>query len=176
MAVADQLPDCFRHVNPGDGGAGYPWGVARNQTSNIPGPGDPDYVAGSRLGLPDEGKGSLATWGSRIAALVVDWAASMAIAVALFGFEVVTGGGWQRWMVLAVFFVQTTIMTTFTGSSFGHILARIGVARLDGERLGFLRAVARAFLICLAIPPLVVDGDRRGLHDLVLGTVVVYRR
>ncbi|MGJ3507422.1 RDD family protein [Enemella sp. A6] len=150
--------------------------MASKQQSRVPGPGDPDYVPGSRLGLPDDGPGSLASWWSRIAALVIDWASSMALAVALFGGEVVTGGGWQRWMTLTVFFVQTVVMTGLTGSSLGHWLARIGVARLDGQPLGLLRAIPRAFLICLAIPPLVVDGDRRGLHDLLLGTVVVYRR
>lgn len=176
MAVAGQLHDCFRHVKRSPARLAILGTVARQQRSEIPGPGDPDYVAGSRLGLPDSGKGALATWGSRIAALVVDWAVSMGVAVALFGTDVIYGGGWQRWMILAVFFVQTTLMTTLVGSSVGHMLARIGVARLDGKRLGFPRAVARAFLICLAIPPLVVDGDRRGLHDLLLGTVVVYRR
>lgn len=150
--------------------------MASTKKTRVPGPGDPDYKAGSRLGLPDSGRGSLASWGSRIAALVIDWASSMAIAVVLFGGDVVFGGGWQRWMILTVFFVQTVLMTGFTGSSLGHWLARIGVARLDGKPLGFLRAIPRAFLICLAIPPLVVDGDRRGLHDLLLGTVVVYRR
>lgn len=131
---------------------------------------------GERLGLPREGRGSLASWWTRIVALIVDWAVSMAVAVGLFGTDVVNGSGWKAWMILVVFFVQSSVLSVLTGGSLGHSLARIGVYRMDGKPLGFLRGLVRAALICLAIPALVVDGDRRGLQDLVAGTVVINRR
>jgi uncharacterized RDD family membrane protein YckC len=135
-----------------------------------------DGYPGSSLGLPETGRGSLASWRARFAALIIDWAASMVLAVALFGVGVMRESGWRSWMILAVFFVQSAALGAVAGGSFGQILARIGIVRLDGRPLGFLRAVARAAMICLVVPTVVIGAERRGLNDLVLGTVVVNRR
>ena len=131
---------------------------------------------GESLGLPATGRGSLASWRARIAALVLDWGASMVVAVTLFGTGVLREGGWRSWMILAVYFVESSVLTALTGSSFGQLLARIGVMRLDGSPLGFGLAIARAALISLVLPTLVIGAERRALNDLVLGTVVVNRR
>ncbi|QLQ16620.1 MAG: RDD family protein [Micropruina sp.] len=131
---------------------------------------------GQSLGLPARGRGSLASWRSRIAALLVDWAASMVLAVALFGVGVLRESGWRSWMILAVFFVQKAVLSALAGGSFGQLLARIGVIRLDGRPLGFVRALARAAMVCVVLPAVVIGAERRGLDDLVLGTVVVNRR
>lgn len=137
--------------------------------------GDSPYP-GESLGLPPDGRGSLASWKARIAALVLDWAACMAIAVGFFGSGVLTGNGWRAWMILATFFVQSTVLTWLAGASFGQLVARIGVLRLDRAPLGPVRAVTRAALVSLALPPLVIGPDRRGLQDLAVGTAVVNRR
>ena len=50
------------------------------------------------------------------------------------------------------------------------------VHRLDGQTLGWLRALARAGMICLVLPTVVIGAERRALNDLVLVTVVVNRR
>ena len=131
---------------------------------------------GQRLGLPAEGRGSLALWRSRVAALILDWAASMAVSVGLFGTAVVTGSGWQAWMTLAVFLVESTLLVTVASASFGQLICRIAVVRLDTEPVGFARALLRQGLICLALPPLIIGHDRRGLQDLAAGTAVVNRR
>ena len=138
-------------------------------------PAAPEYP-GASIGLPESGRGSLASWWARIAALVLDWGASMIVASFLFGAGVLREGGWKSWMILAVFFVQSAVLTALTGSSFGQLLARIGVHRLDGQPLGWGRALARASMICLVLPTVVVGAERRALNDLVLGTVVVNRR
>jgi uncharacterized RDD family membrane protein YckC len=130
---------------------------------------------GERLGLPAEGRGSLATWRARVAALILDWAGSMAVAVGFFGTEVLTGSGWQAWMILAVFFVESTLLVAVASASFGQLLCRIAVVRLDTQPVGFPRAILRAALVCLALPALVIGPDRRGLQDLAAGTVVVNR-
>jgi uncharacterized RDD family membrane protein YckC len=135
-----------------------------------------DGYPGERLGLPPDGRGSLASWRSRVAALVLDWAACMAVAVGFFGTGVLTGGGWRAWMILATFFVQSTVLSWLAGGSFGPLICRIGVVRLDRVPLGLPRAVLRAALVSLALPPLVIGPDRRGLHDLAAGTAVVHRR
>lgn len=137
------------------------------QTSSYP---------GERLGLPAGGRGSLASWRARVAALILDWAASMAVAVGLFGSAVVTGTGWQAWMVLAVFLVESTLLVTVASGSFGQLICRIAVVRLDTKPVGFPRALLRQALICLALPPLIIGPDRRGLQDLAANTVVVHRR
>jgi len=131
---------------------------------------------GETLGLPAEGRGSLASWWTRIVALILDWAASMTIAVGLFGPTVLSGRGWQSWMILTVFFVESLVLAALTGGSFGQLLCRIAVARLDRRPLGFLRSTVRALMVCLAVPALVIGPDRRGLHDLTVGTVVINRR
>ncbi len=131
---------------------------------------------GQNIGLPASGQGSLAPWRSRVAALIGDWAASMIVATALFGIDVLTGSGWESFMILAVYFVEVSVLTIFTGGSFGQLIARIGIMRLNREPLGWWRPVVRTALKCLVIPALVVGPDRRGLNDLLLGTVVVNRR
>ncbi|GAA1837160.1 RDD family protein [Microlunatus capsulatus] len=136
----------------------------------------PQEYPGERLGLAPDGRGSLASWRSRIAALLLDWAVSMAVAVGLFGSVVMTGSGWQAWMALATFFVESTVLSWLTGGSLGQLVCRIGVIRLDRVPLGLPRAVLRAALVSLALPPLVVGADRRGLHDYAAGTAVVNRR
>ena len=135
-----------------------------------------DAYPGQALGLPAEGRGSLASWRSRVAALVLDWAACMAVAVGFFGSAVLTGGGWRAWMILATFFVQSTVLSWLMGGSFGQLICRIAIVRIDRQPLGLARAVLRAALVSLALPALVISADRRGLQDVAAGTVVVNRR
>ena len=108
---------------------------------------DVETYPGQSLGLPAKGPGSLARWGSRLGALV-----------------------------LAVYFVQKAVLTALTGSSFGQLISRIGVTRVDGTPIGALRAIARSAMVCLVVPAVVIGPDRRGINDLLLGTVVVNRR
>ena len=70
---------------------------------------------GQSLGLPPEGRGSLASWRARIGALIIDWAACMIIAIGFFGTGVLTGGGWRAWMILATFFVESTVLSWLVG-------------------------------------------------------------
>lgn len=131
---------------------------------------------GARLGLPASGRGSMSSWYSRIAALLLDWAACMLIATAFLGREVLTGHDWRIWAPLALFWLQSTVLVAFAGGSFGQLVCRITVARLHGTKVGLLRAAARQLMVCLVIPALVIDGDRRGLHDMAAGTALLNRR
>lgn len=135
-----------------------------------------DLYPGERLGLPADGRGSLASWRARIAALVLDWAVCMAVAVSLFGTGVLTGNGWRSWMILVTFCVQSALLGWLAGGSLGQLACRIGVLRLDRVPLGLPRAAVRAVLVSLVLPALVVGADRRGLHDMAVGTAVVNRR
>ncbi len=135
-----------------------------------------DDYPGESLGLPRSGRGALASWRARFAALLVDWGTSMVVALAAFGIGVLREQGWRSWMILAIFFVQKAILTAFAGGSFGQILARIQVVRTSLEPIGWWRALLRTAMVCVVVPAVVIGADRRGLDDLVLGTVVVNRR
>lgn len=137
---------------------------------------DASVYPGQSLGLPRQGRGSLAGWWPRIGALVGDWAASMVVAVAIFGSGVISDSGWRSFMILAVYFVEASLLTALTGGSFGQLIARIGIVRIDGAALGWWRPVVRTALKCLVIPHIVVGAERRPLTDMMLGTVVVSRR
>ena len=67
------------------------------------------------------------------------------------------------------------LVKSLVGGSFGQVLARLAIVRLDRRPLGWARAIARAALICLVVPTVVIGAERRALNDLVLGTVVVRR-
>lgn len=137
---------------------------------------DAEAYPGQSLGLPASGRGALASWRSRLAALVVDWGASMVVAIGMFGVGVMQESGWRSWMILAVFFVEKSVLTALAGGSFGQLLARIGVIRVSGQQIGWARALARTAMICLVLPAVVIGAERRGLDDVLLGTVVVNRR
>ena len=140
-----------------------------------PAPADGTTYPGERLGLPEDGAGSVAGWGRRIAALALDWAASMLAVAAFIGTEVWTGRGFVQWAPMAVFLLEATLLTALMGGSFGQLLCRVGVVRLDRTPVTVLHALLRTFLICLVIPPLVFTRDRRGLHDLAAGTITIRR-
>jgi hypothetical protein len=133
-----------------------------------------DY-RGQRLGLPEEGSGSLAPWGRRLGALVVDWFASVLIVRLVFP-GIPYGTPESSLATLGVFLVELTLLTWLTGSSFGQRLFGIGVRRLeDGGPPGPLRSFARSLMVCLLVPPLVWDRDSRGLHDRSTRLVLVRR-
>jgi uncharacterized RDD family membrane protein YckC len=129
---------------------------------------------GARLGLPQEGRGSVASWGRRVLALVIDWFASMLVAAAILG-GAVWGQGWEAWAPMAVFLLETALLTALVGGSFGQLALRLAVVRLDGKPVTLLQALGRTALICLVVPPLVFNRDNRGLHDLAFGTVAIRR-
>ena len=130
---------------------------------------------GASLGLPPAGRGSLASWRARVAALVVDWAASMVVATLIFGTGALRGGGLLGFTVLGVYVLEKWVLTWLASGSFGQLLARIAVVRVGGGPIGWWRALARSVMVGLVVPAVVVGAERRGLDDLVLGTVVVNR-
>jgi uncharacterized RDD family membrane protein YckC len=114
-----------------------------------------------------------ASWGRRVLALVVDWFASLLV-VSLFTPVFGTTGGPGSSYTLLVFVVESAIFTATVGGSFGKMVTRLRVVRVDGGgRVDLLRSFAREVLVALVIPPLVFRPDRRGLHDLVAGSATV---
>ncbi|MEL4504207.1 RDD family protein [Luteococcus sp. H138] len=135
-----------------------------------------DQYPGESLGLPEKGRGSLATWNARLAALLIDWAACMILARLLFGDAVLHGFDWRRFAPMGLYFLQKTVLTALTSGSFGQLICRIAVVRLDHQPIGWRRAVLRAAMKVLVLPAVVIGAERRALDDLALGTVVINRR
>lgn len=125
---------------------------------------------GKRLGLPEEGPGSVAPPGRRIGALAVDWGLCMLIAYGLLAQgDRQALGNWT----LAVFFVLSLLTVGTLGSTPGKRIFRLRVIAESGSRLGFGRALLRSVLLCLAVPALIWDQDGRGLHDKLARAVQV---
>jgi uncharacterized RDD family membrane protein YckC len=130
---------------------------------------------GNRLGLPEVGPGSVAGWGRRLVALFVDWIVAGLIASALVRQRLWAGGNDLSMAQLLVFCLMSTVLVGMLGATIGHRMLGLRVTRVDGRPVGLLPALVRSVLLCLLIPPIVYDRDRRGLHDKAAATVVVRR-
>ena len=145
------------------------------------GPTEEFRYPGSRLGLPADGPGSVAGWGRRILALFVDWLIAGLIASAITSKPLWAGGNDVNTAQPVTFFAMTAILTGLGGATIGHRLCGLRVIRTQpggtgyAAQVGLLSGAIRALLICLLIPPLVYDRDRRGLHDRAANTIVVRR-
>jgi uncharacterized RDD family membrane protein YckC len=128
-------------------------------------------VRGASLGLPETGRGSLATFSSRVVAYLVDAVAAVLIA-GIFTAPALPGA----WSGLS-FGLITAVTLVLFGQTPGMRLVGLRLAHgREGSRLAVWRAVVRTALLMLLIPALVVDGDGRGLHDRLTGTAVVRDR
>ncbi|MFC4591155.1 RDD family protein [Sphaerisporangium corydalis] len=125
---------------------------------------------GERLGLPAEGAGSIAGFGRRLAAIMIDWLiCTWAIAQGLLH----AGPRSGAWVGLGVFALENVLLVGTLGSTFGMRLLGVRVAALGGGRPPFGAVLLRTLLLCLAVPALIWDRDQRGLHDRAAGTVVL---
>lgn len=106
---------------------------------------------------------------------MIDWIVSMLVAALFVGTAVWTGHGADTWSTMAVFLVQVTVLTALMGGSFGQLVLRVVVVRLDGRPLNLLQALLRTALICLVVPPLVFNRDQRGLHDMAVHSITLER-
>ncbi len=144
----------------------------------------PDSAAG-RAGLPDEGTGSVAGFGPRVAALAVDWLACLLVSAAFFRADATPVVGGDPVATLAIFTVENVVLVGTLGHTLGHRLLGLRVRRLvigadgaappdDGRAPGIGRAAVRTALLLLVVPAAIQDG-LRGLHDRVAGTAIVRR-
>ncbi|MFB9309956.1 putative RDD family membrane protein YckC [Agromyces hippuratus] len=130
---------------------------------------EPSRWPGERLGLPAEGRGSVARPGRRIAALLVDWASAMLISLLFTPYESAA----YTWVTPLVFAVLQIVFIPTIGGSLGHRLLGMRVIPLEGGWIGVRRPVVRTALLLIVIPALVWDSDQRGFHDKVAGTVLI---
>ena len=127
---------------------------------------------GRRLGLPEDGPGSVAGQGRRLAATFIDWMIAYTIAAGLFSAEVGPGNK-LNFITLGIFGLMQVLLVGTVGTGIGGRLLRIRVVRMDGRLPGPLWATARLGLVLLLFPAVVWDRDTRSVHDQITRTVVV---
>ncbi len=128
------------------------------------GGGEENGYPGQHFGLPEEGPRSVAGVGRRIGALCIDWLLCMIIAVAVFH---------SQYWTIVVFAAEVYVLTALTGFTVGKRIVGLRVVRLDGRPVGLWWALLRTLLLLAVVPPLVFDGDLRGLHDKAADTLVI---
>jgi RDD family len=119
---------------------------------------------GEKFGLPESGPTSVPGMGRRLLALFIDWAICSFIAFGLLH---------SQYWTLVIFGAETWILTALTGTTIGKRVLGMRVARLDGKPVGLGWSLVRTILLLCVIPPLVIDSDRRGLHDKAANTIVI---
>lgn len=122
---------------------------------------------GRRLGLPSSGPRSIARFGRRLLALLVDWLPAYLVSYAFFG--------GNAWMTLGIFAVLQWLFISLVSGSIGHLVFGMRVVPLAGGWIGVLRPLVRTLLLCIVIPAVIWDRDQRGMHDRLSGTVLVRR-
>lgn len=120
---------------------------------------------GRRLGLPEHGPRSIARFGRRLAAIVIDYVPVIAISVAFFKYDPIA--------TLVIFAVLQLVSIWLLGGGPGHMLLGMRVVPLAGGRLRWWQPIVRIALLCLFIPAVVWNRDQRGGHDLMAGTLLV---
>jgi hypothetical protein len=122
---------------------------------------------GKRLGLPETGPRSVGRLGRRVAALAIDWGSAILVSVAFFHYD--------AWATLAIFAIAQIVFLLTVSGSVGHLVVGLRLVPLAGGYLGAWRPFARTALLCLVIPAVIWDRDQRGMHDRLVGTVLVRR-
>jgi uncharacterized RDD family membrane protein YckC len=116
----------------------------------------------------DESSHETATLGARILALTVDWVLCLMLA-GLVARPPATG----YWAYPFLIFEYGVFVGLYT-QTLGMRLAKVRcVSTVDLGPIGALRAVARAVLLCLVVPALIMDSYGRGLHDRAVGSIML---
>jgi uncharacterized RDD family membrane protein YckC len=136
---------------------------------------------GQGLGLPESGPGSIAGFGRRLAALLIDWF----IAYGLVGLLVSVGVISQETFlytplgstsIALVWVVLGIISVRLFGFTPGQLALGLRVASVDNRiHVGIGRATVRGILVFFVIPALFTDSDLRGYQDRFTNTAVVRR-
>jgi uncharacterized RDD family membrane protein YckC len=121
---------------------------------------------------PESGPGSVAHFGERLLAFVID-----AILADVIG--IIVNGGYhtsdrQNLAVYLAFLLLEIVFVALAGQTPGMRLAGIAVVRADGQGRPKLRWVlVRTLLLAVVAPALVIDTHGRAMHDRAAGTVML---
>lgn len=130
---------------------------------------EPSRWPGERLGLPETGPNSVGRVGRRLAALAIDWASAMIIALVFLPYE----SGLYSWLTLGIFVLLQVLFIPTIGGSVGHRLVGLRVVPVSGGWVGLWRPIVRTALLAIVVPAVIWDSDQRGFHDKLAGTVLI---
>jgi uncharacterized RDD family membrane protein YckC len=153
-----------------------------------------DHASPVPLALQQNLRGHYAGFASRFIAFIFDCAISIAIfmivlSAASFAASVLTGTSihWSRadvWVIIGFFaweFIYYAYFWTASGKTPGMVLLGVQVVGHDGSPVGSHRGLVRTLafplsfiLLGLGFLGILIDRDRRALHDVIAGTAVVY--
>lgn len=104
----------------------------------------------------------------RLGALVLDWLLCVLVS-RTFADPVA-----DPWAPVLVLVLEYGFFLGLFGRTPGMAVTRIRCLSFrDGRPIGVVRALVRAVLLALVVPAVIMDTDRRGLHDRAAGSVVV---
>ena len=108
--------------------------------------------------------------GRRFWALLIDWVLCLAVSTLYADPRQVA------WPPVLVLIVLNTISIGLFGRTPGMAVTRVRcVSMADGGAIGLARGFVRALLLALLVPAVLMDADRRGLHDRAANSVVIDR-
>ena len=107
----------------------------------------------------------------RFGALMVDWIACLLIT------RTFTSPITEPWLPVAILIAEYGFFIGLFGQTPGMWVAGIRcVSVVDQRPVGIPRALLRGVLLALFVPPLIMDQDKRGVHDRYATTVVIAGR
>ena len=74
---------------------------------------------------------------------------------------------------MLVFAALQIIFIPTIGGSPGHRILGMRIVLLNGRWVGLWRPIIRTALLVFVIPAVIWDPDQRGLHDKIVGTVLI---
>ncbi len=185
-------PRCQSFNEPGSiycYSCGLPFDEARQQQSSPTDDYAPQYDASN-----NSKTGQLAGFWIRLVASLIDVGAI--IVIALFVASVLeipisewsAPDGWNFAAILSIAWllgiVYFTVLIAAWSTTLGKQIFGLRVVRTDGSKIGICRAFARVLCFSFTFSPILLGisslmiafrQDKRGLHDLISGTEVVYR-
>ena len=113
------------------------------------------------------------TLGRRLAAISVDWLACYAIIAAISG-GIGQMGPDRSLSILALFFVEVSILTALQGASLGQKIFGMKVVRFsDGGAITPLQALIRTLFLVLVVTAITYDENGRGIHERLSRTALI---
>ncbi|WP_425570857.1 RDD family protein [Rugosimonospora acidiphila] len=116
---------------------------------------------------PARAIGEPANLGRRFIALMIDWILCLLVS------RLFVGSVSEGWAPLVVLIVEYTFFIGLFAQTPGMKLTGVRcVSVFTGGAPGIPRTLLRALLLSIVIPCLIMDDQRRGLHDRAAGTIV----
>lgn len=83
----------------------------------------------------------------------------------------------QGWPPVLVLIIEYGLFIGLFAQTPGMRMTRLAcVSYAHGGRIGVPRALLRGVLLCLVVPPLIMDEEQRGLHDRAAGSIMIDAR